>query len=58
MIIISLQKRKVMNKKTAFTVRAKLLQKMVNLMTNNVINVQFVEKDLLAVSVWTISIYG
>jgi hypothetical protein len=47
-----------MNKKTAFTVRAKLLQKMVNLMTNNVINVQFVEKDLLAVSVWTISIYG
>jgi hypothetical protein len=44
--------------KTAFTVKAKLLNKMVNLMINNVLNVRFVEKDLLIVRVWTISIYG
>ena len=58
LIIITLEKRKIMNKKTAFTVRAKLSQKMLNLMINNVIDVRFVEKDLLVVSVWTISNYG
>jgi hypothetical protein len=44
--------------KTAFTVKAKLLNKMVNLMINNVLNVRFVEKDLLMLSVWKTSIYG